>query len=124
MVFFIQWPKWDTWKTLVSTVMRIPTKASSARAGTPQTTPFTASFTFATPSRKLPPASSAAAAPAVISIAAVIPGIHLIFRFIVLPCLSVQLTKKRPGTEKPEDAFVSCGKVYNAHFLTVNSSGD
>ena len=61
MVFFIQWPKCETWNTLVRRVIRIPTNASSTSAGTPHTTPFTASLTCFTPSRNPPPASSAAA---------------------------------------------------------------
>ena len=61
MVLLIQCLMWVSWNTFVRTVISTPTKASRISAGTPQTTPFTASLTFATPSRKPPEAASASA---------------------------------------------------------------
>ena len=57
MVWRIQCLKWVSWNTPVSTVISTPTVASRTSAGAPQTTPFTASFTRDTPSRKPDPSA-------------------------------------------------------------------
>ena len=63
MVRFIQWLKWVIWNTRVSTVIRMPTKASSRMAGQPHTTPLTASLILVRVSMKaLEAAASSVAA--------------------------------------------------------------
>ena len=66
MVHLNQRPIWDTWKNLVSTVIRTPTKSRSISAGQPQTTLLIALLTVLTPARNA--FSSAAAASAVADI--------------------------------------------------------
>ena len=120
MVFFIQWPKWVTWNTLVSTVISTPTKASRARAGMPQTTPFTALLTRATPSRK-PPPSSAAAHPAR-RVPAAAAGRMILLCFICSPA-SPEGFKSKTSRTKVRRRSVSRRKVYNPRLFDVYCSG-